>query len=437
MEEPPKSPELKSQKSKSGAGPYTCLGCGDMGFQSDAHLNCPSEDVSHSMCLTCFGVFVKHCCEEAVSGMANSLPIKCSLCQSVIPIHQLVPLIRRYDLEQISLAGDKIDGKTLMDIYERADLQVGLGSVADDNKESILSCHLCGQYVEVFVPMEKDYWSKLERKRIVAIEDYKIRMAQKLSQDKQKYEAIVYPKQVSVLQKEVIKVRGQLIREYTKIFKADRDRLLRKVMALDDSAALQLSMFEDRNSFAYSKNEGDPDYLEEVLNVFTESKVSELCTNARAAVELDPAFNGLQELALKDAQIRSEIVELAGERVRKRLEMEKQHAEEVARTLKIMETTQDAKMLSNVDGSDAKLEQSESTKFFVCKKAGCPGAMCMACNERFEKDSIFKHVCVSQKEIELYLEVIDILAKASTRVCPECQFPGMKDLACAFSRVYV
>ena len=47
-----------------------------------------------------------------------------------------------------------------------------------------------------------------------------------------------------------------------------------------------------------------------------------------------------------------------------------------------------------------------------------------------KKDDIQVHACKSDEEHDLYWNVIDALAKACTRVCPNCRFPGMKDLAC-------
>jgi hypothetical protein len=345
--------------------------------------------------------------------MANSFPIKCSLCQTVIPTHHLVPLIRRYDLEQMA-SSELANSKTLMEIYERTDLQAGLVSISDENKESVLSCHLCGQYVEVFVPMQKDYWDRLERKRIIAIEDFKARMAQKLREEKKRID-----RNIAELQKDLVKIRGKFVSEYKSVFMANRRRLLLKILEIDPAASVKPLWLNDK------MNEEDASYVEHDIKAYAESKISELCSNPQVAVEIDQVFDDLKGLSIQDVKIRSDIRALMAEKSQRSKELDKQYADEIASGLKTLETTQDVQSLGTSD--DLKIEQSESTKFFVCQRVGCSGAMCIACNSRFEKDEILKHICVSQKENEIYLEIIDILAKASTRVCPECQFPGMKE----------
>jgi hypothetical protein len=147
---PPASPVLAAARSSSGAKEYFCLACGVSGWVSDAHFSCPSGNTQHDMCLSCFGTFVEHCCEESVSGNASTIPLKCSIpeCRQVVPIHHAVPLIRTCDLKNL-------DGpKSLMDLYERAELQVAFSQPA---AEVAVTCHLCGQYTELFVPVEPDY----------------------------------------------------------------------------------------------------------------------------------------------------------------------------------------------------------------------------------------------------------------------------------------
>jgi hypothetical protein len=253
-----------------------------------------------------------------------------------------------------------------------------------------------------------------------------IETSRKLHQEKQALVSLVFQR-VSHLQQELAKLKDRFIQEYTQIFMANRDQLIRKIIAVDDSVQLRVLMFAEKR-----KGQEDPSYSEEVVSALAKMKIAELCSNYQVAIELDPMFSHLQEIVLKDTQIRSQIQEFTESVVKKRIDLEKKHAEETSRALRLIETTQDSKLLQSAKSiGESKSEQSESTKFFVCKREKCPGAMCIACNQRFDnKDAIFNHVCLSQEEVELYLEVIDILAKASTRVCPICQFPGMKDLAC-------
>jgi hypothetical protein len=75
-------------------------------------------------------------------------------------------------------------------------------------------------------------------------------------------------------------------------------------------------------------------------------------------------------------------------------------------------------------------EASQPTKFFVCKKDTCKGAYCIACRVHFTREEISTHSCKIDEEFELYLKVVDTLARAATLVCPRCKFPVMKDLEC-------
>lgn len=54
----------------------------------------------------------------------------------------------------------------------------------------------------------------------------------------------------------------------------------------------------------------------------------------------------------------------------------------------------------------------------------------MVCHQFLTKEDVFHHICKIHEELELYLKIITCLARASTRRCPFCNYPGMKDLAC-------
>jgi hypothetical protein len=73
---------------------------------------------------------------------------------------------------------------------------------------------------------------------------------------------------------------------------------------------------------------------------------------------------------------------------------------------------------------------SESTKYFTCKKDLCSGGLCLHCKKPVDKVQISSHECDNDPIVFLYEQVLDTLARASSRTCPMCFAPGMKDLGC-------
>jgi len=76
------------------------------------------------------------------------------------------------------------------------------------------------------------------------------------------------------------------------------------------------------------------------------------------------------------------------------------------------------------------MELSESTRYFVCKNGDCEGGFCLACNMPVKRSEILSHQCETDQVEMLYRRVLETLAIASSRTCPKCNFPGMKDLNC-------
>jgi hypothetical protein len=72
----------------------------------------------------------------------------------------------------------------------------------------------------------------------------------------------------------------------------------------------------------------------------------------------------------------------------------------------------------------------ESIKFFVCQVAGCSGALCLSCMKPLESEAVPSHLCDFDDLEQLYQQVLEALAKASSRSCPTCGTVGMNDLKC-------
>eukprot|EP00475_Leptophrys_vorax_P034831 TRINITY_DN5674_c0_g1_i1.p1 TRINITY_DN5674_c0_g1~~TRINITY_DN5674_c0_g1_i1.p1 ORF type:complete len:569 (+),score=115.04 TRINITY_DN5674_c0_g1_i1:197-1708(+) len=382
------------------------------------------------MCLACFGVFLRHSCEEFLSGVADTVPIRCSLpqCKAVIPIHKLLPLIRTFDLKHLA---EDPTAKTLMQIYEQAELQAGLSSAANMTKENVLTCHLCGQYAELFVPASKEYWNDLEVKKRLLIEKYEEVMAQKLRVAKSEVD-----KRIAELQNKMIGEKVQRSRELLETtLKSFSDSFDSRVTPGDLGPYLEAHDFAphiEAKIRALDTNTVIVD-SEVVIAVMQVKLAEQMCLHPEAAKEIQVVLssirggNGNVEKSTLD-----EIRELADRRPAELAELERKHQAEMSEKIKELMAVADPKYLTleDVKQDDVKVESSESTKYFVCKRRECAGAFCIACDEKFTKDQIPNHRCAFVQEKTLYLELLDVLAKASTRVCPSCQFPGMKDLAC-------
>ena len=78
----------------------------------------------------------------------------------------------------------------------------------------------------------------------------------------------------------------------------------------------------------------------------------------------------------------------------------------------------------------SELQISSSIKFFVCERLGCDGAFCVSCMKPTTKQSLSDHICSLNELDVLHEQILDVLAKASSRKCPNCGFSGIKDLAC-------
>jgi hypothetical protein len=73
---------------------------------------------------------------------------------------------------------------------------------------------------------------------------------------------------------------------------------------------------------------------------------------------------------------------------------------------------------------------SKSIRFASCETNGCEGVFCLICEISLQKNQVNDHECKMSAVTQLYHEVINALAEASTRRCPQCGTAGQKDLAC-------
>jgi hypothetical protein len=73
---------------------------------------------------------------------------------------------------------------------------------------------------------------------------------------------------------------------------------------------------------------------------------------------------------------------------------------------------------------------SESTKFVFCEMKTCEGGFCLICEVPLMRKDLAAHECISGGVSKLYAQVLEVLARASSRKCPHCGESGIKDLEC-------
>lgn len=77
------------------------------------------------------------------------------------------------------------------------------------------------------------------------------------------------------------------------------------------------------------------------------------------------------------------------------------------------------------------LSEGVCTSMFIeCLTDGCGASLCMRCDETIDACDINLHLCKYARKVELYRQLDEILATASSQRCPTCLTPGVKDLEC-------
>jgi hypothetical protein len=438
-EELPLSPVLVA--SRSTAGPYVCVACCSEGQLSDAHFDCVNDPTrTHSQCLQCFATYVGVCCEQ--SSMSNTIPIKCPIpsCAAPVPVHLLAALILHSDLVYKPQ-------KPLLKRYEQAQLQVALSENIHKKKEEeqVITCHVCGEYAEIFVPPPPDYWKLTEMRRQGMIELLE-NGAEKAALQNKRY----------LVQTRIMDINAEYFRKTADIqtvFKYAKMKIaLDKVLAeskdnpitdeMKVGVSTSLTFDEKKELFVFRANpilKADSfDRLRDCFDALSDGDAdawkSRILLNRVNAIYQDMDLNkddsvkDIREVEQKYANERDEAI--AAQHAEER-QAEKEFSKSVSEKIKKVKQATTADELDLISKSmETPKELSLSTKYFACQNKDCTGAQCIACDKLLKKEDLKDHVCAANEVLRLFFLMSNTLATAATRVCRNCQSPGMKDLAC-------
>eukprot|EP00475_Leptophrys_vorax_P006076 TRINITY_DN1371_c0_g1_i1.p1 TRINITY_DN1371_c0_g1~~TRINITY_DN1371_c0_g1_i1.p1 ORF type:complete len:749 (+),score=175.73 TRINITY_DN1371_c0_g1_i1:111-2357(+) len=396
----------------------TCMVCFEEFSIELPHFSCPNDRKGHSLCITCFADYINHCCD--VWATENTIPIKCQIpkCGYVIPD----PAIR--DL----LNADLVSPRALWDRYCQTQLRVALEKAPQDVPEVPVTCAFCGKYSEFYVKASPDYWKKAEKDRFRA----EARKQQALYEATKKMEKDMERKLEEIKRKANEDVNDQAeiefgihrstIDELEELFNRGRRKVndLRanfgqgewtkdsEVNGIDDLLVFDDEMFRSLLEFDETVNL-DPDLWR--------------VTKEQLELQLTALRNRIKSEKKNVSDHRQEV-----EARKKELETEMKHDFEERRRAMVESITAEIEEKLHADMEDD--EKVITSQYFVCRNIFCDGAFCLKCEKFLKKPELEAHVCTNDPVENLYFQVLETLAKASTQACPNCGASGKKDLAC-------
>eukprot|EP00475_Leptophrys_vorax_P005343 TRINITY_DN13243_c0_g1_i4.p1 TRINITY_DN13243_c0_g1~~TRINITY_DN13243_c0_g1_i4.p1 ORF type:complete len:713 (+),score=153.36 TRINITY_DN13243_c0_g1_i4:756-2894(+) len=383
------STKLMRRASLSGAGgggapkpppvPKTCMVCCET-FTSDLpHFSCEKDPEQHCLCITCFANYLAHCCESWAT--LSTIPVKCQIpeCGYLIPDALLHTL----------LTDPVIAERGLWDRYTQSQLKNALSSAEHKDTEVLVTCAFCGKYSEIYEKASPDSWKQSNEERLKA----------KVAKEQALYEAASRLKN-EVEQKVELEIQGEINDP------ADAVGHLKDLFTKGKAKVNQYRIMSGRSEW-----EEDAQVPLNPDANFSEEDFIGLIDSGDALLDSDKDEKLEQQLILLNNKIKKE------ENL-KRDVIKKQALEHIAIDI-------ESKVVS-----DLKVEGAETTQYFVCRNILCEGAYCLGCESFLKKPELGTHHCSVDPVAKLYGRVLETLAAASSRSCPNCGSSGMKDLAC-------
>jgi hypothetical protein len=443
-----------------------CISCFDDDLE--VNLQCPA---SHCLCKPCTDNYLNHCCEQAAlsPGKNTYIPLKCPLpeCNSLFALAEIASFV---SCDQ-------------WDKYQKYLILATLAPSSD--KEILLTCPECNQYVEVYSAPPEGFWKKLDQKITSGVylkeksESTKLRMRKveidNLVRDNRQIVEMWYKQEVEHLEIQFSELLEKRLEDACKeeLVKEEKivEDMIQKVLADRKRAALSGQRSNDKDFYKpigilkkEKMDERKAKITEKLRVEFKERTKKELEeAKAKSKKVRDDMLAQIQndvrrdyrtaEREFADAMARharevrkaanwkkiaadnlSELITPSAADEEEQKPPEPQKNEKQGKSKKGKQKSQASvsrKVKRSHDEKSEPFSVFESNKFFVCKSEECAGGVCLMCMKPIKKRDVEDHDCFQKSPEEmLYNQVLETLAEASTKTCPKCFFPGMKDLQC-------
>jgi hypothetical protein len=484
VEEPlPASPPLVNQRSS--WLPFKCSSCLEE-FSECLHLQCKT-DLSHCLCLPCSAQYTSHALEQASFGDSKMIPLKCFIpdCPYVFPDHKIATILPTAEKVESQFNGlwEKYQRQLVFHAIQNPD------SKEDALGESMISCPKCGVYAEVYHPPEQGFFSWVERRMRLEAESFEDnirarygqmraeidrefhRAAAEIQEEADRESSAIQFQQNKMIEDELesrwSKERQRIMDEnLTSLrFNNAKDQeltLLRSKLpsSLNNGEKLSLSALHQSKSlsshlenkkkalhhtYELSKYLAMMDFPE--MTNYEKTLLKRIDTESLlfrnkyrdqisivAIAKHKPLFDKVQETSTKrlsEAEMSYQKNIMKQEReFSQKIKAEKEQLLSHDHWKRTADSLRDKSSKPLKVESKVKVPSNETSKYFLCGVKECSGALCLCCNIPLEKKKIALHQCKENPVDILYAQVLDTLARAAARECPECHFPGMKDLAC-------
>jgi hypothetical protein len=341
-------------------------------------------------------------------------------CKKIAPQHQLVQLIRQFDILNGVSVADYIanpSGEEPLELFhERMQIQLALATSGEEKKEKdhVVTCHLCGKYTIMYQPgMDNPEFRRFENVRNYWFQQMEEAMIKKREKDLVKLEA-------------------------------DKQRIAKERASYQRTIDLNMDRKITELAKARIQAESSESNSEQSLGLSIKERMKTWGTKEKE--------EKIKAQIRESGEVRPEVV--CGHVVRKLEQFDQKHPgdffndEEKRIHNDFISTVQGNLKASKKCSTSAELNAvfpvfqgldpssgsaagpSETTKFAVCETKSCEGAFCLICEIPLRKTDLGNHECAANAVSALYSEVLRVLASASTRTCPHCSSIGMKDLAC-------
>jgi hypothetical protein len=421
---------------------FSCHICCEEFDGSVPHYTCPgnpSSPKAHgppgtviSVCVTCFSDFIKFCC--ANSAAMNTIPVTCSMPSCKVPIPETaIHAMLRSDFVA--------NGLDILGQYLGAQLRVAL----DSNKKEIpITCAMCNQYSEVYVPAPPGFWDQVAERRnkaLIQLEQKHQAMKEQFKKESEDYLQLLDGVSLRLeelrLGKQIWQERIATLKTVLKTYETVPDGFEEEEVKMFDEMLFDELLIGARQNFG-DKSEEEKLFTKGMLIGYLKYAEKQILQIGDENIGAE-----MLELEEKHASIVAEAEKVynAGKKEAEKMveEMHNQKLEELrADKAKLMQSLMQDVVLVNA-AKESKEDEKAAKKhkegvgtvqFFVCKNEFCMGAFCMRCESFTSKPEMDSHLCKVDHVEDLYNEVLSVLAEAATRKCPSCGCVGLKDLAC-------
>lgn len=431
-----------------------CVSCQSQVSRSDLHYSCGKNH--HCLCLECFRMYVDHCCSQA--SQDSTIPLRCPIpeCKAFAEPHILAPLLYQCDV----LTGNQHSPNSLQKKYDKAEITTALSLV----HERMISCDHCGDYVVLYEPLSPEHWIHLEQVKLMSIEevqgksDSHLRNVLKQIDDKSRKlndelndKLKELERKLNIIVEDIISKAAEEKIENDKKEAMDDLKNANSVVTMKDKVKLYNLRSIKRCQLTSEQKEELNELEAKLRNSMSmllekswDSELSSYKTSLRNTQkeQMKQIHGGAISSAIEELQ--SCIKKLEDDVSNRKKEVQAFQTEKLTEIIGKLRKCNDLKVISKikqkyfvdvleekkVEFAKDQISLSESTKFITCARPDCSGGFCIACEKSICKSDISTHVCKLDAVTVLYFQVIDTLARASTRTCPNCNYIGQKDLAC-------